>query len=184
MGDNILEVIRNRRSTRKYYRDQVTGDLLLRLIEAAIWAPSGSNVQPWYFIIVNDFRILEQINAFSPGLLGNPPCVIVLCSDRKKAFEKAGTLGRDELCIMDISMAAQNIMLFAEEISLCTCAVKSFNKKAISKILNLPDYISADLILSVGYSDKIISYPKRRSVEEVTFFNSWGDRVCERKGNN
>jgi len=174
MGDSILDVMKKRRSTRKYKKENVSKDLLLQLIEAAIWAPSGSNVQPWYFIIVDDANTIEQVNAFSPGLLGDPPSIILICSDRKKAFEKAGTLGRDELCVMDISMAAQNIMLLAEEIGLSTCPVKSFNKRAISKILNLPDYVSADLIISVGYSDEITSTPKRRSVKETTFFNAWG----------
>jgi len=174
MGDSILDIMKKRRSIRKYKKENVSKDLLLQLIEAAIWAPSGSNVQPWYFIIVDDANTIEQVNAFSPGLLGGPPSIILLCSDRKKAFEKAGTLGRDELCVMDISMAAQNIMLLAEEIGLSTCPVKSFNKRAISKILNLPDYVSADLIISVGYSDEITSTPKRRSVEETAFFNVWG----------
>lgn len=172
-----MDVMRKRRSIRKYKKESVSRNLLLQLIEAAIWAPSGSNVQPWYFIILDDTNTVEQVNAFSPGLLGRPPNIILICSDRKKAFEKAGTLGRDELCVMDISMAAQNIMLLAEEIGLSTCPVKSFNKRAISKILNLPDYVSADLIISVGYSDEITSTPQRRSVEEVTFFNTWGGRI-------
>jgi nitroreductase len=174
MRKSILDVMKKRRSTRKYKKENVSKDLLLQLIEAAIWAPSGSNVQPWYFIIVDDANMVEQVNVFSPGLLGGPPSIILICSDRKRAFEKAGTLGRDELCVMDISMAAQNIMLLAEEIGLSTCPVKSFNKRAISKILNLPDYVSADLIISVGYSGKITSAPKRRIVKEVTFFNTWG----------
>ncbi len=175
MSDSILGVMKKRRSTRKYKKEGISKDLLLQLIEAAIWAPSGSNVQSWYFIIVDDVNTIEQVNAFSPGLLGDPPSIILICSDRKKAFEKAGILGRDELCLMDISMAAQNIMLLAEEMGLSTCPVKSFNKRAISKILNLPDYVSADLIISVGYSDEITNTPKRRSIKETTFFNTWGE---------
>lgn len=177
MRENILKVIKKRRSIRKYKKEKVSKNLLLQLIEAAIWAPSGSNVQPWYFIIVDYPETVEQINTFSPGLLGEPSTIILICSDRKKAFEKAGTLGRDELCMMDISMAAQNIMLLAEEIGLGTCPVKSFNKRAISKILNLPSHVSADLIISVGYADEIASPPHRRSVKDVTFFNTWGGEI-------
>lgn len=147
------------------------------MIEAAIWAPTGSNIQPWYYVIIKDKDILNKITAFSPGLLGNPSSLIVICTDRKRAFEKASTLGRDELCIMDISMAAQNLMLLATEKGLATCPVKSFNKKAISKILELPDYICPDLIVSVGYSTKDVNPPKRRDISELTFFNRWGGRV-------
>ena len=66
--------------------------------------------------------------------------MIVLCTDRKIAFEKAGSLGRDELCTMDISMAAQNILLLATEKGLGTCPVHSFNKNAL-RILKLPEHI-------------------------------------------
>lgn len=173
MVRSILDIIKKRRSIRNYNKKNVPRDLLWQLIEAAIWAPSGSNIQPWYFIIIDDHNTIEKINAFSPGLWGKPTSIILICSDRKKAFEKGGTLGRDELCVMDISMAAQNIMLFAEELGLRTCPVKSFNKRAISKILHLPDNISADLLISIGYSDDITSTPKRRGMKEVTFFNRW-----------
>ena len=173
MGDSILDVIKKRRSIRKYNKENVSKDLLLQLIEVAIWAPSGSNIQPWYFIIIDDPEVLEKITAFSPGLLGNPPNIIVLCCDKKLAFEKGGPLGRDEMCLMDISMAAQNMMLLAVEEGLVTCPVKSFNKKVVSKILKLPDHIEPELILSIGYSDKEHIPPKRKSVEEVSFYNQW-----------
>lgn len=179
MTDSILNIIKKRRSIRQYNQKEVPDKLLLELIEAAIWAPTGSNIQPWYYIIVQNKGILNRIKTFSPGLLGNPPSLIVICSDRKRAFEKGGTLGRDELCIMDISMAAQNLMLLATEKGLGTCVIKSFNKKAISKILELPDYISPDLLISVGYYTKEAKPPMRRDVTEVTFFNRWGVRVNE-----
>ncbi len=177
MTDSILNIIKKRRSIRQYVQKEVSDDILLQLIEAAIWAPTGSNIQPWYYVIIKDKDILNKITAFSPGLLGNPSSLIVICTDRKRAFEKASTLGRDELCIMDISMAAQNLMLLATEKGLATCPVKSFNKKAISKILELPDYICPDLIVSVGYSTKDVNPPKRRDISELTFFNRWGGRV-------
>lgn len=174
MADDLMSIIKKRRSVRAYEPRKVPNELLLELIEAAIWAPTGSNIQPWYFIIIKDDGVLERINAFSPGLLGNPGNLIVICTDRKRAFEKASVLGRDVLCLMDISMAAQNIMLMATEKGLGTCAVRSFNKKAISKILNLPEHISPDLIVSVGYSNKAVNAPKRRGVNEVSFFDRWG----------
>lgn len=180
MNDSILDIIKKRRSIRQYSQKEIPDKLLLELIEAAIWAPTGSNIQPWYFIIVKNKDVLNRIKAFSPGLLGNPPTIIVICSDRKRAFEKGGNLGRDELCIMDISMAAQNLMLLATEKGIGTCPVKSFNKKAISRILELPDYISPDLIISVGYYTEEPKVPKRKDVAEVTFFNQWGLRANEK----
>lgn len=175
--NSIIDVIMKRRSIRHYQKEDIPKDLLLELVKAATWAPSGSNIQPWYFIIVNDKKVLNKIISFSPGLLGNPPNVIVICSDKKKAFEKGGKLGRDELSLMDISMAAENLMLLATEKGLGTCAVKSFNGKTIQKILELPDYVSPDLIISIGYPMKEAKPPKRKRVEEVSFENKWGGRI-------
>jgi nitroreductase len=173
MANDLMSIIKKRRSVRDYEPKKVSKELLMELIEAAIWAPTGSNIQPWYYIIVKNEGVLEKIKAFSPGLLGDPVNLIVVCTDRKRAFERASILGRDELCLMDISMAAQNIMLLATEKGLGTCAVRSFNKNAVSKILKLPEHISPDLIVSVGYFNKTINTPKRKSVKEVSFFDRW-----------
>lgn len=179
MKNSILSIIKKRRSIRHFAQKEVADSLLLELVEAAIWAPTGGNIQLWYFVIINQSDVLDRIKAFSPGLLGDPAGLIVACSDRKKALEKAGALGKDEVCVMDISMAAQNLMLLATEKGLGTCAVGAFNKKAISKILKLPDYISPDLIISVGYPAKDTKPPKRKGIEEVTFLNKWGVGVNE-----
>lgn len=173
--DSVLNLIKKRRSVRNYSEKKVSRNLFEELIEGAIWAPTGSNIQPWYFGIVDDEDMLERVINFSPGLLGSPPGIIVLCSDRKRAQEKGGELGRDLLCIMDISMAAQNIMLMATEKGLATCCVKSFNQKAINKLLGLPEHVQAELIISVGYTVKEPPRPSRRSKEEVSFFNKWSE---------
>ena len=138
MAGSILSIIKKRRSTRHFIQKEVDDSILLELVEAAIWAPTGGNIQMWYFVIVKEKGVLERVKAFSPGLLGDPSCLVVVCSDRKKAFERAGKLGRDESCVMDTSMAAQNLMLMAAEKGLGTCPIGSFNKKAVGKILELP----------------------------------------------
>lgn len=170
---SIMQVIKARRSIRAFKDDEVPSCILSELIEAGVCAPSGSNIQPWRFIIVQDKRVLEQITAFSPGLLGNPPAIIVVCTDRQLAFEKGGELGRDELCLMDICLASQNIMLMATEKGLGTCPVRSFNKFAIAKILSLPSHVSPDLIISVGYPKGSVVAPERKAVSEVTYFDTW-----------
>ena len=173
--EDIITLIKKRRSVRSFTDKKVPRDLLDQLIEGAIWAPTGSNIQPWFFGLVDDPVVVDQIISFSPGLLGNPPCVIVLCSDKQRAYEKGAELGRDILCVMDISMAAQNILLVATEKGLSTCCVKSFNKRAVNKILGLPEHLEAELIISVGYAQKEPPRPSRRSKEKVSFYNSWDD---------
>lgn len=174
MFTNIMDIVKKRRSIRNYNKEKVSTEVIMELLEGAVYAPTGSNIQPWYFVVVNDERINKQIKAFSPGLFGNPPNLIIVCRDKKKACEKGGVFRSDELSIIDISMAAQNILLLATEKGISTCTVKSYNKQAIEKILKLPDEISAELIISIGYSDNYPTAPPKKRVNEVTFINQWG----------
>jgi nitroreductase len=169
----MMDVIKARRAVRAYKDEAVDDAMITELLEAATWAPSGSNVQPWHFVVVTDKTVREQIDAFSPGMFGKPPVVIAMCTDRQRAFEKAGPLGRDELAVMDICMASQNLMLMAASKGLGTCPIRSFSRPAISKILNLPSQITPDLLISVGYPSKPANAPKRKPVSEVAHYNSW-----------
>lgn len=175
----IIDVILERRSIRNFKQEELPKEVLLKLVEAARWAPSGSNLQQWYFIIVNNKDILEQISSFSPGLLGQPPSIVVFCSDKKTAFEKAGELGKGVLSLMDIAMAAENLMLQATKEGLGTCAVRSFNARVVKKILALPEHISPELIVSIGYAAKEVKVPMKKMLKEICFFNKWGGELNE-----
>jgi nitroreductase len=59
----LMEAIRARRSVRAYQDTQVPEAHLRRIIEAATWAPSGFNKQPWRFIIIRDRSVIEQMAA-------------------------------------------------------------------------------------------------------------------------
>lgn len=58
----LLEFIQKRRSIRKYLNKDVENKIIMELIESAQLAPSGSNTQPWHFIIVRDYKKKEEIS--------------------------------------------------------------------------------------------------------------------------
>lgn len=169
----LLEIIKGRRSVRTFTDMQVPEDMLNKLLEGAIWAPSGSNIQPWVFCVVRDLKKIRNIASFSPGLNGKPPLLLVLCVNEERAFEKGGTFGRDELAIIDVSLAAQNIMLLAHELGLGTCAVKSFNVQGVAKILRLPGHIKPVLIITAGFPARPPAAGRRRPFSEVVFYDEW-----------
>ena len=177
----LLEIMKNRRSVRAFSTEPISRDDVMELLEGAILAPSGSNIQPWFFGIIDDLKQLERIFSFSPGLGGKPPCIIVVCSDRKLAYEKGNKLGCDEMAIMDISMASENIILLATERGWGTCAVKSFNSAAVKQILNLPEHISPDLIITLGHPKKQHKGPPKKQLKDVVFCNHWEGNLDERK---
>ena len=168
----MWEAIQSRRSIRSFKSDPVPEDLISRLIlEAGIWAPTGGNAQTWRFVVVTDHDLVRKIRMVAPGVLGNPPVVIVICQDLDEAERKGSKLGRHVLSYMDTALAAQNIMLAAYERGLGTCLVASFHPGAVQKILGLPASIVPQLLMSLGYSNVKTQAPKRNS--RVVWFNGY-----------
>ena len=173
----VFENMKDRRSVRKFTADPVEREVLEQLVEAGTWAPSACNVQAWKFSIVDDPALVQKIDMFSPGMSGNPPALIVVLSDREYALERGGQRVADEFVILDCAYASQNIMLAAAELGLGTCAIKSYNDAAVRKLLQLPENIVIELIITVGHPDpeKELRMPKRKPVSEVAFYNAWSE---------
>jgi len=168
----VFEAIKGRRSIRNFEDRPVGKEVLQRLIEAGIWAPSGGNAQTWRFIVITEKDMLKKMKMVSPGLLGNPPAVIVTCQDRKEAERKGGKLGVESVSVMDTAMAAQNIMLAAYALDLGACPIASFHKKGIQRLLRLPEEIFPQLLISVGYPKEVPNPPKRQT-EGICFFEEY-----------
>jgi len=171
----FFEVVCKRRSVRRFKHNDVEDSKIRKVLEAAIWAPSGSNIQPWRFVVVKDKDLIKKIKMFSPGMFSEPPVLIVVCSDEKEALEKGGSLGRDYLSIVDCAMATQNILLASCAVGLGSCVIKSFDEAAVKKILGLPEHFSPELIVALGYPDEEPKPPKRKPLSEITFLNRYGE---------
>lgn len=80
---DVLEAIQKRRSIRKFKTTPLTSEQINNLLEAARLAPSGCNVQPWRFIIVNDTQLKTKLceASFDQQFIKDAPIVIVCCSD-------------------------------------------------------------------------------------------------------
>ncbi len=162
-----FDAIKGRRSVRSYKDSKIPREQLEKIMDAAIWSPSASNAQAWEFIVVEGDDDIKEIKTFSPGIFGNPAVIIIVCRDLKRAYEICGELGRDTLSLMDISMASQNIMLAGHALGIGSCAVRSFGIKAIKRLYDLPEHITPELLITLGYPEKIPTPPKRRKVNEV-----------------
>ncbi|MRM87399.1 nitroreductase [Faecalicatena contorta] len=169
---NITEAIQSRRSIRNFKNTPVPEDLLRRLADAGRLAPSASNLQAWKFFFVTEPDLVAKVDMFSPGLSGHPPVILVICSDMEYAL---GHSRNAEIygCMMDASMAAENIMLAALEEGLGTCAIKSYTDAAVRKLLCLPDTYRIEMLMSIGYPEGDPRDPRRKPLEEILYFNQW-----------
>lgn len=171
----LKDCIFNRRSIRSFTSDKVSRETIELLLEFAIMAPSGSNAQPWSFIVVDDKHLCNKIKMFSPGLNGEPACIVIFCIDLESIGIHNEQRNKELSATTDLAMAAQNFMLAAYSYSLGTCAVKSFQPSLVREILHIPHRFSPELIVTVGYPQRIPKTPKRKSLDEILYWNAWED---------
>lgn len=174
---DVFEAIKGRRSIRRFKQDPVPEEYVKKLLEAASWAPTAGNIQPWKFVVVKDPKLIDLIQKFSPGFIGRSPLVIVVCSDRERAYRLGGKLAGQYTAIVDCAMAAQNILLTAYSLGLGSCPIRSFAAAAVKELLEIPEGVEPELIIAIGYPDEAPKPPPRLPLEQISYLDSYGRRL-------
>ena len=146
-----FDVIKTRRVTRSFTDEPVAREDLVHLLKAALWASNAGNRRIHKFVIVEDKATIDLIRNFSPGMLGQPTALIVICTDNLKAKVEGVKLEADSTTWIDVGTASENMMLAAHELGLGTCPTTSFSQSGVAAILNLPDHLVPEYILQVGH---------------------------------
>lgn len=86
---DVLKSIKNRRSIRRFKSDQISDDQIKILLESARLAPSGTNSQPWRFVVIKNKKTLRDLQqaAHNQRHVGTAPLVIVCCADINAFYE-------------------------------------------------------------------------------------------------
>lgn len=167
----ISEAINTRRSIRSFTDQSVDRNIIEEIIQAGALAPSASNAQFWRFIAADNPELVRKLDLYCPGLSGKPPVILTIASDLDEVEKKGSKNSLVYGCMMDASMAAENIMLKALEYGLGTCAIKSYNDEAVRKLLKLPDTYRIELVISLGYPAGEARERKRKPLDEILFWN-------------
>jgi len=157
----VLEAIKGRRSIRAFKNQDVSEEIVKKLIEAATWAPSAGNIQPWEFIVIRKPEIKRRLAeaALDQSFIEEAPLVIGVCANENRSFEGYGTRGKTLYCIQDTAAAIQNILLTAHSLGLGACWIGSFNEDEAKEAVNAPQGIRPVAIIPVGYANEV---PPRR----------------------
>ncbi len=173
----VFEAIQKRYSCRKYLEKDIPKDLILKILEAARLAPSAGNIQPWFFIIVNDKEKKEIIAKSGrwASFIEKAPIVIVGCGNKEAS---------PKWYKVDVSIAMEHMVLEATELGLGTCWVGSFDEKKVKEILKIPEKYEVIALLAIGYpAEKIDIMGKmlhlikpRKKIEEIFSFNEYEEK--------
>ncbi len=168
---DAIEAIMTRHSIRKYTAQPVTDELVDRLLQAGMAAPSAANEQPWHFVVIKERRLLEQVPSFHPysHMLKEAALAILVCEDPGLEIIK----GRG---MLDCSAATQNILLAAHALGLGAVWLGIYPVKermnGMRKLLNIPSQIVPVSLVSIGYSDEKLRKEDRFKPERV-HYNQW-----------
>lgn len=179
----FLDLVKRRRSTRKYLPDPVPRELIERCIEAATYAPTACNTQSWRFIVVegeNKQELVEKTlggfivpNKFAVGA----PAIVVIATDMNLVTHRiGGKLKGIDYHLIDAGIAGEHFVLQATELGLGTCWIGWFDKKAVKRVLGLPAGWDVPAMLTVGYPAGEPTDKLRRRVDEVVEFRSGGKK--------
>lgn len=183
---DILELIKTRRSIRKYKTDPVSEEDLNKVLQAAQWAPSWANTQCARFIVVKDNEIKKKLaNTLSPNNPGKDslieaPIVIVACAKTKTSGYYKGEPSTDKgeyWYMFDVGLSMANLTLMAHALGLGTVHLGAFSAKEVEKILELPDDMVVVEMTPLGYPlEKEVKIPPRKPLEELVYFDRYNSK--------
>lgn len=176
---NIFEVIKNRRSIRAFQEKDIPKEFIEKVLEAARWAPSAGNIQPWEFIIVKDKKIKMKLAeaAYGQYFIAEAPIVIVVCTNIRKSSSRYGIRGETLYSIQDAAAATQNILLSVHALGLGACWIGAFSEEEVSSFLNIPKHVRPVAIIPIGYPKEKPSPLYKREISEITYFEKYGSKV-------
>ena len=169
---DVLEAISTRRSVRRFTAQSVERATLAQLLEAARWAPSRGNRQPWRFVVITQPALLDLVRSVSPGAYFVAPAYLLVCFVPEESRIKESGVP-DRMC--DCYIAAQNVALAAHALGLGTCMVRSFSQEALREVLGIPPGVVPQLLLALGYPGDVPKVPPRRPVPDIVYEDHYGE---------
>lgn len=151
--DNFLELLRNRRSCRRFTDEPVAQDAVATIMKAALMAPSGHRINPWEFILVEDKETLKALSvskAAGAALVEGAAMAVVVIADTTKS----------DVWVEDCSIASILMQLAAEELGLGSCWVQIRLRKDadgnaaednVRRLLGVPTQYSVLSIVAIGH---------------------------------
>ena len=194
---DFFEVVRSQRAHRAFSDEPVPDELVERVLEAATYAPSAENTQPWVFLVVRDATARERIGelnrrawegggrefsrprlrpdvfakveAGATGGIADAPVLVVVCGDTTHCVET----------VLESSVwpAVQNLLLGAHALGLGSAltTITTVFGDELRSLLALPDHVRPLAVVPLGSPAKELGPPRRAPVDEKTFRERYGE---------
>ncbi len=152
----LLEIMKQRRSIRKYTGESISQDKLDMILKAGLLAPSGRNIKPWEFIVVREKEMLEKLSksrSMGAGILAGADAAIVVI----------GNTEATDVWTEDCAIAMTQMHLMSDHLGIGSCWVQGRLRtmadgtamdEIVKKLLAIPDNYALEAVLCLGIPEK------------------------------
>ncbi|MGH8985273.1 MAG: nitroreductase family protein [Acidimicrobiia bacterium] len=198
MNDAFFELVRSQRACRSFTDDPVPDELVERVLEAATFAPSAENRQPWVFVVVRDPAIrsrigeltraaweaggrafaerrldaslLADVDRGATGGISTAPVLVVVGADLERCL--------DATVASSIFPAVQNLLLAAGALGLGSAltTLTTAHADELRALVVLPDHVQPIAVVPLGHPAKPLGPPRREPVSEHAHRDRFGQR--------
>lgn len=169
----FMDLVKKRRSIRRYLPTPISDQDLKDILKAARLAPSWSNRQCWRYIIVTDQIIKNKLAEAGRACkwINKAPVIIVACADPKASGHKPGM----DYFMLDIGISFEHLILAATNLGLGTCWIGGFDEKMAKEALGVPSEIRVVAYTALGYPDeKKGEIFDRKPLRDICFYERYG----------
>jgi nitroreductase len=165
----LVETILTRRSIRKYTSEPVSKDDVKTILEAAMAAPSASNLKPWHFVVVTDKETLNNLAEAHPHgkMLSEAPLCIAVCGDLAIS---------ESFWVQDCSASTENLLLAATALNLGSVWLGVYPRQDrvnnIREVLKLPETVVPLNLVSIGHPAEK-KEPRTQYDEQKVHLQQW-----------
>lgn len=196
---DFFDVVNTTRAMRRLKTDEVSDDDLWTMLQAAVMAPNGGNLQPWNFIVVRDAEKKRKIGEWYlegwEKMYGPARALMLANPESAKAYKSADHLARNIASVpvlifatlrmgtsnagiiagSSIYPAVQNLMLAARTLGLGTTltTLHRGHEEDVRALLGIPGGVETMAMIPIGYPKGKFGVPKRLPVESVAYWEAW-----------
>ena len=168
---DFLELAKRRCSVRSYQPRPIEQDRLGRILEAVRQAPSGSNRQPWKFVVVQNAEVRRQLvpACFNQQFIAQAPVVVAGVGLMPERVMRCDIPGDP----VDLAIALEHLALAATAEGLGTCWIGAFYQDQVRKVLGIPDSAKVVAVMTLGYPADSQSPKGRKPISEIVCYDRW-----------
>ena len=183
-----MDFIKNRRTIRKYKQQDVSAELLNRLLEEAFRASTMGNMQLYSVVVTRDAQMKAKLAPahFNQPMVTGAPVVLTFCADFNRFSKwcnyRQAEPGYDNFlsflnAASDTLLVTQNFCTLAEAhgLGICYLGTTIYNPEPIIKVLQLPKLVMPVATITVGYPDESPAQPDRLPLDGILHEEVYSD---------